>query len=68
MFLCITPLLPTVMVMGGLTLHPCVVERGWSMAYILFFLVIASCGNMSLQYVNSKNYIVMFGFGEMDNP
>lgn len=56
------------MVMGGLTLHPCVVERGWSMAYILFFLVIASCGNMSLQYVNSKNYIVMFGFGEMDNP
>ena len=36
--------------------------------YLFIFLVISSCGNMSLQYVNLKNCIVMFGFGKMDNP
>ena len=27
------------------------------------FLVIASCGNILLQYVNSKNCAIRFGFG-----
>lgn len=34
------------------------------MPYFSSFLVSASCGNLSLQHVNSKNCTVRFGFGE----
>lgn len=34
------------------------------MPYFSSFLVSASCGNLSLQHVNSKNCTMRFGFGE----
>ena len=56
--LCVVPLALAVMTMSGSTFHPKFVmlsRRGW---YFWVLFVIASCGNMSLQYVNSINWNV----------
>ena len=49
------PLAPAVMTMSGSTFHPKFImlfRRGW---YFWVLFAIVSCGNMSLQYVNSIN-------------
>ena len=52
------------MVFGGRIVHPCWVSRGRSMLYFSSFLVVASCWNVSLRYVNSKIRIFRLGYGE----
>ena len=48
---------------GVLGFHPCVVSNGWSMVYFSRFIVIASCGNLLLQYANSRNCIMRVWIG-----
>lgn len=44
-----------VMTIGGRTFHPCWIGDVWSMLYFSSFRVMAAWGNLSLQYVNSRN-------------
>ena len=41
---CIVPLIPTVMMMGGSMVHPSWVSNGCRVAYFMRFLAIASLG------------------------
>ena len=55
---CVVPLAPTAMTMSGSTFHHksiMLFKRGW---YLWMLLSIASCENLSLQYVNPMNWIV----------
>ena len=56
--------MPTMRIMGGNTSYSTWVSSGWRMAYLSSFWFIASMGNQSLQYVNSKIYILRFGLSE----
>jgi len=58
------PRIPTVRITGRRTCHPCWVSSGRSTAYLSSFLVVASEGNLSLQYVNSNIWTFKLGFGE----
>lgn len=51
---CIVPLIPTTRMIGSSTSHPIWDKRGWRIAYLSTFLVVAATGNLSLQYVNSN--------------
>lgn len=57
------PLAPEVMTMRGLTFQPrAAIEssNGW---YLLVLFVMVSCGNLSLQYVNSTYWMAMLSLG-----
>ena len=59
----VVPLAPAVMTMRRLTFQPrATIEssNGW---YLLVLFVMVSCGNLSLQYVNSMYWIAMLSFG-----
>ena len=58
------PLMPTVMITRGRICRPCWVSFGWSIVHLSNLLVVASMGNVSLQYVNSKICILRWGLGE----
>jgi hypothetical protein len=60
---CIVPLIPAVIIMGGSTIHPSWDKSGWRMAYLSSFRLVASTGNLSLQYVNSNICTLRFGLG-----
>lgn len=62
--LCIVPHMCGVMIMSGNDSHLIWVIIGCSIAYLLRFLMDASMGKRSLQYVNSKICILRFGLGE----
>jgi hypothetical protein len=52
---CVVPRAPIVMTIRRSTFHPCAVmllSRGW---YLFILLVMVSCENLSLVYVNSMN-------------
>ena len=56
--MCVVPLAPAIMTMSGSTFHPkflMLSRRGW---YLWILISIVSCGNLSLQYVNSMYWIV----------
>ena len=46
---CIDPLIPLVMMMGGSTGHSSWVSSGCRVAYFMSFLAVALVGNLSLQ-------------------
>jgi hypothetical protein len=51
--------------MGGNASHPIFVSNGCTRAYLVsFFLMVASMGKRSSQYVNMKICIFMFGLGD----
>ena len=50
--------------MGGLAIYPCWVSNGRNTKYLSSFFIVTFKGNLSLQYVNSKNKIFRSGFGE----
>ena len=56
--------IPSFMIIGGRTCHPCWVSSGRSTAYLSGCLVVASKENLLLQYVNSKSWTFRLGFGE----
>ena len=62
--LCIVPHMCGVMIMSGNDSHLIWVSIGCSIAYLLRYLLDASTGKRSLQYVNSKICILSFGLGE----
>lgn len=62
--LCIVPHMRAIKRMCGNTSHPNWVSIGCSIAYLLRFLLEASMGKQSLQYVNSKICILRFGLSE----
>ena len=42
--LCVVPLIPAVIIMGGSTIHPGWDRSGWRMAYLSSFWLVASTG------------------------
>ena len=59
------PLTPAVMVISGLTFQPLFCMLLISGSYLVCLWVRASFGNLSWQYVNSRNWIVWLGEGIM---
>ena len=60
---CVVPLAPAVMTMRGSIFHPWLVMlliNGW---YFWILLLMVSCENLSLQYVNSINCMVRLSSG-----
>ena len=45
---CIVPLIPSVIIVGGSTMHSSWDRSGWRMAYVSNFWLVASTGNLSL--------------------
>ena len=62
---CMAPRTPAVIVMMGLVFHPLLRMAWFSGSYLVCFLVIAWSGNLSWQYVNSINWTVWLGDGDM---
>jgi hypothetical protein len=52
------------MIMGVRTCHPCWVNSGRSTAYLSTFPVVASKGNLSVQYGFPKSWTFRLGSGE----
>jgi hypothetical protein len=50
------PQIPTVVIMGGRTYHPCKVSNVKRTSYLSSFIVVPSKGNISLHYVSSNNW------------
>jgi len=59
-------LAPDASTMSGATFHPLVMWLLMSGRYSVVFLSFVSTENMSLQYVNSMNCIVISGVGAYD--
>ena len=59
--ICVVALAPAVMTMRGSTFHPLAMILAISGPYLLFFASNVSGENLSLQYVNSINYMVRLG-------
>ena len=62
---CMAPLTPTVMVIRGLVFHPSFWMVLFSGSYLVCLCVRACLGNLSWQYVNSMNWTVWLGDGDM---
>ncbi|KAG0594393.1 hypothetical protein M758_UG073600 [Ceratodon purpureus] len=60
--MCVVALAPAVMTIRGLTFHPLAVRLAISGLYLLVLASNVSGENLSLQYVNSMNCMVRFGF------
>lgn len=58
------PSIPDVMIMGGVTLYPCVVRMVVACC-IPSFVVIASCGKFVITRCDSQNCIVCLGLAKM---
>ena len=62
---CMAPLTPAVMVMRGLVFQPLFWMMLFSGSYLACLCVMACSGNLSWQYVNSMNWIVCSGEGDI---
>ena len=62
---CMAPLTPAVIVMMGLACQPLFCRVLINGSYFMCFRVSACSGNLSWQYVNSINWIVHVGEGDM---
>ena len=61
--MCVVALAPVTKTMNGATFDPLVVMLLTSNWYFVLFLSSISATNLSLQYVNSINYMVNYGVG-----
>jgi hypothetical protein len=61
--ICVVPLAPATSTMSGATFQPFVMMLFMSGWYFMIFLSKVSAANLSLQYVNSVNCMVMSGVG-----
>ena len=61
--ICVVSLAPAASTMSGATFQPFVAMLFMSGWYLLIFLVKVSVANLSLQYVNSMNCMVISGVG-----
>jgi hypothetical protein len=59
--ICVVPLAPAISTMGGATFQPFVMMLFMSGSYFMIFLSRFSVANLSLQYVNSMNCMVISG-------
>ena len=59
--MCAATLAPTVITISGSTFHTLLII----LPMIYIFMIIVSCGILSLQYVNSMYFIVRFSFGSI---
>jgi hypothetical protein len=48
LFVCIVPLIPTVIIMGDSTIHPSWDRSGGRMAYLPSFWLVTCAGNLSI--------------------
>ena len=62
---CMTPLTPAMMVMRGLVFHPLLCMVLISGSYLVCLCMRACSGNLSWQYVDSINWIVCVGEGDI---
>jgi hypothetical protein len=62
---CMAPLTPAVMVMRGLVFQPLFWMVLFNGLYLACLCVMACSGNLSWQYVNSMNWIVCLGDGDI---
>jgi hypothetical protein len=62
---CIAPLTPPVMVIRGFVFHPLLCMSLINGLYLACFCVMACYGNLSWQYMNSMNWIVYLGDGDI---
>lgn len=60
---CTEPLVSALMIIGVKVVQPCRASIGWSVSYFSSLLVIATRGNLLLQYVNSTICTFKFGLG-----
>ena len=65
MFLCIAPRAPAVATNKGATIHPRFAMSLMRGSYFVCLFVILSGGNLSWQYVNSTNCIMLDGCGSV---
>jgi hypothetical protein len=61
--MCVVPLAPTTNTMSGATFQPFAMMLSISGWYFVVFLSGVSAANLSLQYVNSMNRMVISGVG-----
>jgi hypothetical protein len=61
--MCVVALAPTAITMSGATFHPLVLTLLMSGWYFVVFLSRVSAVNLSLQYVNSMNCMMISGVG-----
>ena len=61
--ICVVPLAPATSTMSGATFQPFVMMLFMSGWYFMIFLSKVSTANLSLQYVNSMNCMVISGVG-----
>jgi hypothetical protein len=61
--LCMAPRAPAVMTISGVVFHPLCAMSFIRIFYFSYFSNIFSRGNLTLQYVNSTNWIVTVGVG-----
>ena len=61
--ICVVALVPATNTTSGATFHPLVIMLLMSGWYFMVFMSRASAVNMSLQYVNSMNYMVILVVG-----
>ena len=61
--ICVVPLAPAASTMSGATFQPFVMMLFMSGWYFMIFLSRVSVANLSLQYVNSMNCMVISGVG-----